>query len=244
VFVQVKIISSGGGDVLKFAGDAMIVLWPDDSADGIVDRLQRAAQCAVYIQQKLDQATIEDSVQLSVKIGIGVGMVSVIHIGGTHKRMEYLAVGDPLIQAFHAEHHAVPGQVLASPQVWNLLKDLPGTFTAAKISEDGFVSLCVHTPFAPVRQRRHKPFLSDGTGDEAHHHHHPLLEQRIRSYVPNSVLPMLLKASYEDDMKWANETRRVAVMFVNLGLEEHNMLAAGDVRQRDAMVQVRGSAMR
>jgi class 3 adenylate cyclase len=51
----VKIISSGGGDVLKFAGDAMIVLWPDDSADGIVDRLQRAAQCAVYIQQKLDQ---------------------------------------------------------------------------------------------------------------------------------------------------------------------------------------------
>jgi hypothetical protein len=52
------------------------------------------------------------------------------------------------------------------------------------------------------------------------------------------VLPMLLRESYEDDMKWANETRRCAVMFVNLGLEEHNMLAAGDVRQRDAMMQV------
>jgi len=38
--------------------------------------------------------------------------------------------------------------------------------------------------------------------------------------------------------QWANETRRVAVMFVNLGLEEHNLLAAGDVRQRDAMLQV------
>jgi adenylate cyclase 10 len=52
----------------------------------------------VYIQQRLDQATIEDQVQLSVKIGIGVGLVSIIHIGGTYKRMEYLAVGDPLIQ--------------------------------------------------------------------------------------------------------------------------------------------------
>jgi hypothetical protein len=28
---KVKIISGGGGDVLKFAGDAMIVLWPDDN---------------------------------------------------------------------------------------------------------------------------------------------------------------------------------------------------------------------
>lgn len=158
--MMVKIISSGGGDVLKFAGDAMIVLWPEDDKDplavtsqdalscglerlrdvknedtsrkyprfciisillcettpalGLIGRsprpkslagcvrarspaaaasqlafsllvgadtvaqvrLQRAVQCAVYIQQKLDQAVIEESVQLSVKIGVGVGMVN------------------------------------------------------------------------------------------------------------------------------------------------------------------------
>ena len=139
--MMVKIISSGGGDVLKFAGDAMIVLWPDGDDEKISVRLHRATQCAVYIQQKLDQATIEDSVQLSVKIGIGVGMVSVIHIGGTHKRMEYLAVGDPLIQAFHAEHHAISGQVMCSPQVWKLLQD--AGFACEKEFEDGFVSIDV-----------------------------------------------------------------------------------------------------
>ena len=80
--------------------------------------------------------------QLSVKIGIGVGMVSVIHIGGTHKRMEYLAVGDPLIQAFHAEHHAVSGQVMCSPQVWKLLQS--AGFVAAHEFEDGFVSIDVN----------------------------------------------------------------------------------------------------
>ena len=84
-----------------------------------------------------------------------------------------------------------------------------------------------------MRQRRLKPILNDEDEDD-----HPLLEQAIKGYVPNSVLPMLLRGSYEDDMKWANETRRVAVMFVNLGLQEHNLLAAGDVRQRDAMEQV------
>ena len=184
------------------------------------------------------QATIEDEVQLSVKIGIGVGMVSVIHIGGTYKRMEYIAVGDPLVQAFHAEHHAVPGQVMVSPQAWRLLIQLHA-FQADKKFEDGFVSISVKAPFAPVRQRRLKPFLKDGDDDgEGGGQRYALLEQRIKGYVPNSVLPMLLRGSYEDDMKWANETRRCAVMFVNLGLEEHNLLAAGDVRQRDAMVQV------
>lgn len=28
--------------------------------------------------------------------------------------MEYLAVGEPLLQAFQAEHHASPGQIIVS----------------------------------------------------------------------------------------------------------------------------------
>jgi hypothetical protein len=65
------------------------------------------------------------------QVGIGVGRVSVLHVGGVcseytctcsiflrvysngqkFDRMEYLAVGDPLLQAFAAEHSAVAGQV-------------------------------------------------------------------------------------------------------------------------------------
>ena len=43
-----KLIAGSGGDIIKFAGDAMIVLWPDES-DGAGDletRCQRAAQAA------------------------------------------------------------------------------------------------------------------------------------------------------------------------------------------------------
>ena len=66
--MMVKIISSGGGDVLKFAGDAMIVLWPPDKTEHVNMRLRRAAQCALYIQQKLDQVEIlVDSVKHDVE---------------------------------------------------------------------------------------------------------------------------------------------------------------------------------
>ena len=85
-------------------GDAMIVLWPPDKTEDINMRLRRAAQCAVQIQQTLHEATLENGVTLSVKVGIGYGTASVLHIGGTHARMEYIAVGEALIQAFAAVH--------------------------------------------------------------------------------------------------------------------------------------------
>lgn len=40
--------------------------------------------------------------------------VSVLHLGGVYSRMEYIAVGEPLLQAFTAEHHATPGDVSSS----------------------------------------------------------------------------------------------------------------------------------
>ena len=48
-----RIISKSGGDVFKFAGDAMIVLWPPaDEGDvfGLEENARRAVQCAAEIQ--------------------------------------------------------------------------------------------------------------------------------------------------------------------------------------------------
>jgi hypothetical protein len=41
---------------------------------------------------------VPQGVSLSVKIGIGIGRVSVLHLGGALGRMEYVAVGEPLVQ--------------------------------------------------------------------------------------------------------------------------------------------------
>jgi class 3 adenylate cyclase len=44
---MVKIIAGEGGDIFKFAGDAMIVLWPD--VDSVDVRCRRAAQVRVPV---------------------------------------------------------------------------------------------------------------------------------------------------------------------------------------------------
>ena len=53
---MVKIISSEGGDIFKFAGDALIVLWPE--SDDLQAVCRRAAQCAPQFQTELHEAKV------------------------------------------------------------------------------------------------------------------------------------------------------------------------------------------
>ena len=132
-FAQVaKFITDAGGDIFKFAGDALLVLWPDDNGDDVSVRVQSAVQAGVTIQENLHNASLglpgDDDVRLSIKIGIGVGVVSVAHLGGMkdlygQHQFEAICVGSPLVQAFGSEHHAVSGDVVVSRRVWEIVQD-------------------------------------------------------------------------------------------------------------------------
>jgi class 3 adenylate cyclase len=97
-----RTIGSQGGDVFKFAGDAILVVWPPSEED-LTTTTRRAAQCALEIKEKLQDVQLDNGLSLNVKVGVGVGPISILHIGGALKRMEYIATGQPLIQAFESE---------------------------------------------------------------------------------------------------------------------------------------------
>jgi class 3 adenylate cyclase len=114
--MQVRLMSSQGGDVFKFAGDAVLVLWPPGTDEDLTTLTRRAAQCGLEIQRGLHEATLAPGITLSIKIGVGVGEVAILHVGGVFGRMEYVATGAPLVQAFKAEHQAQPRDVIVSPE--------------------------------------------------------------------------------------------------------------------------------
>lgn len=59
---MVKHISSSGGDVFKFAGDAMIIFWPENQDDSFENLIRRAMQCALSIQDHLHKAELAPGV--------------------------------------------------------------------------------------------------------------------------------------------------------------------------------------
>ncbi len=80
----------------------------------------------------------------------------------------------------------------------------------------------VHTCKEPVRKQSVRK-AEGGAGDD-------LDEDRVfdivRNYVPGAVIPFLNKA----EEKWASELRRVSVIFVNLGMQEADLLAISTPR--------------
>ncbi|OQR95212.1 adenylate cyclase [Achlya hypogyna] len=204
----VRFITGAGGDVFKFAGDALIVLWPENKEDTIESLIRRCIQCALGIQEKLHQAKLAPDVELSIKIGIGVGRATVVHLGGecdgATARLEYVGVGPALVQAFTAEHHALAGDVIVSPECWALVAP---SFTGVE-KPGGFYK--VQTVLHPVKVCNRRTSI---TRDDLQ------LQMHMRQYVSRAVWPYLVA----DEESWSSELRDVTVLFINLGFQESDL---------------------
>jgi class 3 adenylate cyclase len=62
---MIKITSACGGDVIKFAGDALIVVWTDGSP---TDLAHRACECAMELQDSLHDEPMTENIRLSLKV--------------------------------------------------------------------------------------------------------------------------------------------------------------------------------
>eukprot|EP01084_Bolivina_argentea_P115195 204899_1 len=212
----VRHIARAGGDVFKFAGDAMLVLWvpPEDlDEEGVKKEIQqmacRAVQTSIAIQNELDCADLTDGVTLSVKIGIGVGKATVLHVGGVYSRVEYFACGIPLMQAFHSEGKATQGDIIVSPDVWSIVSS---SFDGDVVA-DSFVRITRQT--VAIRNKSVKASSKSKSAALDVQNCQSLLEK----YIPAAVLPYLTRCQNS----WSGELRLVTVLFVNVGVNLSNV---------------------
>ena len=170
--------------------------------------VRRAVQCGLEVKKLLYDAVLSANVRLSVKIGIGAGMVSIVYLGGVYGRVEYLALGEPLTQAFHAEHCATKSELVVSPEAWGPIKE----FFEADIEKGGHAF--VHSCKTPVRKKKGKNIVDEYMS--------VAFTRSLKAFIPPAIVPFAAKA----DDKWINELRRVTVLFVNLGIREKELVRA------------------
>src|SRR5262245_45985526 len=62
----IDFISTAGGDVVKFAGDALLALWPIAPGADAAAETRRVLHCCTAIQQSLHDRPVADDIRLSL----------------------------------------------------------------------------------------------------------------------------------------------------------------------------------
>lgn len=216
----IDLVLQHGGDIVKFAGDGLLAIWPADAptdaspgagqptASGhspvetqpaahatLATATLRAAQCALAIHPALHSVADAEGARLALRVSLGAGTITAAHLGGMYGRWEFVVTGTPLIQMSRAERAAQPGQVVLSPEAWDLVRD---RCAGQPIADDAIRLDAVHARV---------PLLNADLPDLT-----PAMSAAMRAFIPAAILARLNAGQTE----WIAELRRVTIIFINL----------------------------
>jgi class 3 adenylate cyclase/tetratricopeptide (TPR) repeat protein len=212
----VRLVADYGGDVVKFAGDALVALWPADQ--GLLEVTAQAARCGLAMQRALHASELAAGTHLSVRIGIGAGQVSAAHLGGELNRWEFVVGGPAISQTCTVEHLARPGDVVLSPEALDQVRDIcageqlpagAGQAVGLRVTAVQPPAVARPSPSATARQ---------------------VAGAALRGYVPGAILARLDAGQ----SAWLSELRHLSVLF--LGLPDLDDIKPGTLRQANNLV--------
>ncbi len=191
----IEIIHAHGGDVAKFAGDALLAVWRADDDSALVGQIRAAAQCALQARDALRGFTLDSGETLSLRLGLGAGLADAATIGGVFERWEFVIYGPALNEATRAASSGAPDQVLAGEGAWRLLRS---HFEGAELAG------------GTAR-------LNRATGEETPRPLPPLtptdeIAPLLLAYIPAAIHRRLSARQ----SAWLGEMRPLTVLFVNL----------------------------
>src|SRR5215216_1130106 len=207
----IDIIHDYGGDVVKFAGDAIIAVWPivpDLELAASISRADqwqwtmRAAECALEVRRRLTNYRAEDA-NLYLKLAVGMGRINTVHVGGVFNRWEFLMTGSPLVELGIANSIANAGDILITPSAWKLIRNdctgLPIEFELKDTISQGGRLEGMNKP-SSIFSSPKRLVIPSG------------VENSLRPYIPGAVINRLTAGQGS----WIAELRRVTVLFINL----------------------------
>lgn len=112
-----------GGDVIKFAGDAALVIFTVTGQADLAQQTLKATQLSLECIADLEAGeAVVEGVALTAHTGIGVGDVTGFLVGGVFNRSEYAVIGAPVFQIASAEPAAGNGETVISAEGWALIE--------------------------------------------------------------------------------------------------------------------------
>ena len=194
----VQLVADHGGDVVKFAGDALLALWPAD--EDLPAVTAQAASCGLAMQRLLQASELAAGTHLWMRIGIGAGQVSAAHLGGELGRWELVVGGPAIAQTCSVEQLARPGDVVLSPEALDQVRDMcAGEQVPGGAGEPFALRVTAVQPLAAAAPLTSVPARQ-------------VAEAALRGYVPGAIVARLAAGQ----SAWLSELRHVSVVFLRL----------------------------
>ena len=186
------IIYLHGGDVIKFAGDALLVTWseldtssPSFSSynkNSLESYTLRCIQCAIQLHQEVDGFSPAPGLVLKIRSAIGSGELYGLHVGGANGKREYIIKGKSLDQIKITSNVAMSGQIVLSNEAFRIAH----TFISGIETDHGcFLVDKVNSKYMiPLVSLSLKNIITSKFDEK-------YIKIMLKSYIPNSVLPRL-----------------------------------------------------
>jgi class 3 adenylate cyclase/tetratricopeptide (TPR) repeat protein len=184
-----------GGDVLRFAGDAILVLWPAASEAALPRAVHRSLACArAALASPLVHPRLP-GVSLQLRIGVDAGELRLLRLGGLLDRWEYVVTGQPLRRMGLAAERAEPGQVIVAENAWT---GVLGQARGRSLGDGLFLLEALDPPGGLVEPER-PGFVA-------------LDDRQLRPFIPGAVRHRVDAGV----TTWLAELRPLSVLFINL----------------------------
>ena len=215
----ISIIATNGGDIVKFAGDAIIAIWPGEDEEiknekhFLTKVSHRAVQCALDIQNKLQNKEIANGKSFNIKIGIGIGECKIVVLGGLLRRYEYLCAGQAVYQACEGEKKAREvGNIIVSEEVYQYVSKY-FTFEALKTDNNKNKFYNVIVTSKNVRYRIASRANANLIRQKLNTNDIVKKTEILRLFIPVAIQLYL----FTQNEKWSKEIRIITIMFIKLG---------------------------
>ena len=223
----VKIVYAYGGDVMKFAGDALVcVFQPNrqsgaDRASNVADACSNAVQCATELAQICTE-------QLTIHVAVSCGPICFAMLGGHENIWECLVSGSCLGDLSQCLEDAASKQTVVSPEIVKSLgKNYRKEINMEQLSSGNYLVIStVKVSSLLTRKmikRRGEMLMKDGESRFVMFPNDDSFLRTIGLFVPMPVTTVLNSGTFD----YLAELREVTTMFMSwdsYSHEDHNDL--------------------
>ena len=197
----VEVIYQHGGDVIKFAGDAMLVFFPDPQPKRSLKRALTAAMKMQEVSQKISTEIQKDlGVELNLKVTVSEGSVRGLVLGGVFDRWEFAVLSTGISDVGRLGDFAQPRDVLIGEKSLRILGD---EISNTKQRSEGVWQL-ESVPKWDIGELNNPPSKSVKT----------VPEDKLKAFIPAAVVSRIMAG--HSDSNLLGELRSVTVLFISL----------------------------